>query len=88
MDILSASHALCCECVISIHSIDHIGDLVCPHAVKDRQAQHFIGILLRARKTAARVPKIYIALCKMRRDGIVDHRLNAMCTEIRLEVIA
>ena len=88
MYILSASHALCRECVITIHGIDHIGDLVCPHAVEDRQAQHFIGVLLRARKAAARVPEICLALCEMRRDGIVDHRLNAMCTEIRLEVIA
>ena len=88
MDILSASHALCREWAISIHGIDHIGDLVCPHAVKDRQAQHLIGVLLRARKTAMRVPEICIALCEMRRDGIVDHRLNAMCMEIRLEVIA
>ena len=88
MYILSVSHALCREWVITIHGIDHIGDLVCPPAVKNRQAQHLIGILLRARKAAARVPKIRIALCEMRRDGIVDHRLNAMCMEIRLEVIA
>ena len=88
MDILSASHALCRECVISIHGIDHIGDLVCPHAVKDRQAQHLIGVLLRARKTAARVPEIRIALCEMRREGIVDHRLDAMCVEILLKMVA
>ena len=88
MDVLSASHALCCECVISIHGIDHIGDLVCPHAVKDRQAQHLIGVLLRARKTAARVPEIRIALCEMRREGIVDHRLDAMCVEILLKMVA
>lgn len=88
MYILSASYALYCRWMITIHGIDHIGDLVCPHAVKDRQAQHLIGVLLRARKAATRVPEICIALCEMRRDGIVDHRLNAMCMEIRLEVIA
>ena len=88
MYILSASYALCCGWMISIHGIDHIGDLVCPHAVKDRQAQHFIGVLLRARKAAARVPEICIALCEMRRDGIVDHRLDAMCVEILLKMVA
>ena len=88
MYILSASYALYCRWMITIHGIDHIGDLVCPHAVKDRQAQHLIGVLLRARKTAARVPEIRIALCEMRRDGIVDHRLDAMCVEIRLKMVA
>ena len=88
MYILSASYALCCGWMIPIHGIDHIGDLVCPHAVKDRQAQHFIGVLLRARKAAARVPEICIALCAMRRDGIVDHRLDAMYVEILLKMVA
>ena len=88
MYILSASYALCYGWMITIHGIDHIGDLVCPHAVKNRQAQHLIGILLRARKAAARVPKIRIALCEMRRDGIVDHRINAMCMEILLKMVA
>ena len=88
MNTCTTNILICDQRSIIIHDIDHIGDLVCPHAVKDRQAQHFIGVLLRARKTAVRVPEIRIALCEMRRAGLVDHCLNAMCMEIRLEVIA
>ena len=63
---------------IGIDRLDDVSDLIFPHPIEHRQAQHLVRVLLRQGTAAAFMSKVCVALCEMRRNWIVNDGLNAM----------